>query len=155
MKKIGVLMVLAIAMLSVSAQADGRWGDMDVLEMGIFETEESTLKFPAAQDTNIDLLEVGNDRALAIGRGKDPIATNNLEIKKNQDSGKCGDNCCDPYTRIYNTTPRTPVLELESHDCKDCCIKVNVDQIKVGNREALAFGFAAAENNVKIVANQQ
>ena len=44
---------------------------------------------------------------------------------------------------------------MESHDCKDCCIKVNVDQIKVGNREALAFGYAAAENNVKICADQQ
>ena len=96
MKKIGVLMVLAIAMLSVSALADGRWGGKDVLEMGIFETEESTLKFPAAQDTNIDLLEVGNDRALAIGRGADPIATNNLEIKKTQDSGKC--QCCTATT---------------------------------------------------------
>jgi hypothetical protein len=156
MKKIGILMVLAIAMLSVSVLADGRWGGKDVLEMGIFETKESTLKFPAAQDTNIDLLEVGNDRALAIGRGKDPIATNNLEIKKNQDSGKCGD-CCDPYTKTYNTSPGTPVLELESHDCKDCCIKVNVDQIKVGDRNALAFGpgFEAATNNVKIVADQQ
>ena len=37
----------------------------------------------------------------------------------------------------------------------DSCIKVNVDQIKVGNREAMAFGFASATNNVKIVANQQ
>jgi len=153
MKKIGVLMVLAIAMLSVSALADGRWGGKDVLEMGIFETEESTLKFPAAQDTNIDLLEVGNDRALAIGRGADPIATNNLEIKKNQDSGKCGD-CCDPYVKTYN---EEGYLTMESHDCKDCCIKVNVDQIKVGDRSALAFGpgFEAATNNVKIVADQQ
>jgi len=151
MKKIGVLMVLAIAMLSVSALADGRWGGIDVLEMGIFETEESTLKFPAAQDTNIDLLEVGNDRALAIGRGKDPIATNNLEIKKNQDSGKCGD-CCDPWVKSEG-----PEGTVESHDCKDCCIKVNVDQIKVGDRNALAFGpgFEAATNNVKIVADQQ
>jgi len=151
MKKIGVLMALAIAMLSVSALADGRWGGKDVLEMGIFETEESTLKFPAAQDTNIDLLEVGNDRALAIGRGKDPIATNNLEIKKNQDSGKCGD-CCDPWVKSEG-----PEGTVESHDCKDCCIKVNVDQIKVGDRNALAFGpgFEAATNNVKIVADQR
>ena len=151
MKKIGILMVLAIAMLSVSALADGRWSGKDVLEMGIFETEESTLKFPAAQDTNIDLLEVGNDRALAIGRGADPIATNNLEIKKNQDSGKCGD-CCDPWVKSEG-----PEGTVESHDCKDCCIKVNVDQIKVGNRDALAFGpgFEAATNNVKIVADQR
>ena len=153
MKKIGVLMVLAIAMLSVSALADGRWGGMDVLEMGIFETEESTLKFPAAQDTNIDLLEVGNDRALAIGRGKDPIATNNLEIKKNQDSGEC--KCCEQIKSDPDTIEGGKG-GFDS-DCMDCCIKANVDQIKVGDRSALAFGpgFEAATNNVKIVADQQ
>jgi len=153
-------MVLAVAMLSVSALAgcDGE----GVLASGIFETEESSIRFPAGQDTNIDSLEVGNDKALAYGSifQKTPkaTATNNLEIKKNQDSGKCKsglDECCDPYTRIYNATPVPPVLELESHDCKDCCIKVNVDQIKVGNRNALSFGYASAANNVKIVANQE
>ena len=44
---------------------------------------------------------------------------------------------------------------IETIGCTDTCIKVNVDQIKVGNREAMAFGFASATNNVKIVANQQ
>jgi hypothetical protein len=156
-----IALVLAAAMLSVSALAgcDGE----GILASGIFETEESSIKFHAAQDTNIDSLEIGNDKALAYGSifQKTPkaTATNNLEIKKNQDSGKCKsgyEECCDPYTRIYNATPRpTPVLELESHDCKDCCIKVNVDQIKVGNRDALAFGYAAAENNVKICADQE
>ena len=65
------------------------------------------------------------------------IATNNLEIKKNQDSGAC--NCC------------------TSGDlsCQDCCLKVNLEQITVGNREAMAFGMAVATNNVKIVTNQQ
>ena len=155
-KNIGIAMVLALAMMSVSALAE--YDGADVLASGIFETEESSIKFPGAQDTNIDSLEVGNDKAFAYGsifmRTPKATATNNLEIKKNQDSGKCGD-CCNPYTRIYNTTPVPPVLELESQDCKDCCIKVNVDQIKVGNREALAFGYAAAENNVKICADQQ
>ena len=153
-------MVLAVAMLSVSALAG--YESEAVLTSGIFETEESSIKFPAAQDTNIDSLEIGNDKALAYGSifQKTPkaTATNNLEIKKNQDSGKCKsglDECCDPYTKIYNATPVPPVLELESHDCKDCCIKVNVDRIKVGNRNALTLGFAAAENNVKICTDQQ
>ena len=150
-------MVLAVAMLSVSALAgcDGE----GVLASGIFETEESSIKFPAGQDTNIDSLEVGNDKALAYGsifmRTPKATAVNNLEIKKNQDSGKCKsgyEECCDPWVMTYDPVTGEPTME--SHDCKDCCIKLNVDQIKVGNRDALAFGFAAAENNVKIVANQ-
>ena len=142
-------MVLAVAMLSVSALAgcDGE----GVLASGIFETEESSIEFPAAQDTNIDSLEVGNDKALAYGKIGLDSATNNLEIKKNQDSGKCGDNCCNPW--IKSEEPDGTVVE--STDCKDCCIKVNVDQIKVGNRNSLAFGYAAAENNVKICADQE
>jgi len=157
-------MVLAVAMLSVSALADrGDRGcdDKDIVEMGIFETEESMLKFPAGQDTNIDSLEVGNDKALAYGsifmRTPKATATNNLEIKKNQDSGDC--DCCDK-TEVGPEPPHdavtgNPLDPSVKSDCRDCCIKVNVDQIKVGNRDALAFGFAAAENNVKIVANQR
>ena len=160
MKKIGVLVVLAIAMLSVSALAEKDWhSEKDVLQMGIFETEESMLKFPAGQDTNIDSLEVGNDRALAQGsmitglfhRPIKATATNNLEIKKNQDSGEC--KCCEQIKSDAETIEgRKGGFD---SDCRDCCIKVNVDQIKVGNREALAFGFASATNNVKIVAHQQ
>ena len=130
MKKIGVLMVSAIAMLSVLAMSQDYGlagnGGVDILGTGIFETDGAAFRFPSMQDTNIDSLIVGNDRALAIGPGIDPIATNNLEIKKNQDSG---------------------VSETD--------IKVNIDQIKVGNREAMAFGLSEATNNVKIVANQQ
>ena len=144
MKKIGVLMALVVVMFSISALAiyDGKGcRSRDILEMGIFETEDSIFKFPAAQNTNIDLLEVGNDRALAIGRGVDPIATNNLKIKMNQDSGDC--ECCQALGSFY--------------PCKDCCTKVNIDQIKVGHRDALAFGpgFEVATNNVEIVTDQQ
>ena len=146
-------MVLAVAMLSVSALAG--CDSEAVMASGIFETEESSIKFPAAQDTNIDSLQVGNDKALAYGSlfQKTPkaTATNNLEIKKNQDSGACRATCCDPWVATDDGKGAT----MQSHDCKDCCIKVNVDQIKVGNRDALAFGFAAAENNVKICADQQ
>ena len=120
-------------------------GGVDILgkDGGIFETEGSAFKFPEFQDTNVDSLTVGNDKALAIGNlwgNIDPTATNNLEIKKNQDSGEC--TCCNGG--IDNASP-----------CQDCCIKVNLEQVKVGDREAMAFGFASATNNVKLVTNQQ
>ena len=136
-------------MLSVSALAG--CDSKDVLASGIFETGESSIKFPAAQDTNIDSLVVGNDKALAYGsifmKTPKATATNNLEIKKNQDSGAC--QCCkNELTSVEGQN------SLSTSDCTDCCIKVNVDQIKVGNRDALAFGSSAAENNVKICADQ-
>lgn len=137
--------MLAIAVLAVPVMAQGIAGNggVDILgeNGGIFETTGSAFRFPEYQDTNVDTLTVGNDKALAFGVPwhKAPVtfATNNLEIKKNQDSGAC--DCCSD----------------NSVSCQDCCIKVNIDQIKVGNRDALAFGFAASTNNVKIVANQQ
>jgi hypothetical protein len=130
----GVLLVLAIALLSVPVMAQGISGSggVDILGTngGIFETEGSAFRFPEVADTNFDSLTVGNDKALAIGSfwhsGPMTVATNNLEIKKNQDSGAC-----------------------------DSCLKVNVEQVTVGNRNALAFGSAAAVNNVKLVLNQQ
>jgi hypothetical protein len=138
-------LVLAIALLSVPVMGQGMSGrgSVDILGKngGIFETDGSAFRFPELTDTNVDSLTVGNDKALAIGsfwhRGPMAVATNNLEIKKNQDSGAC--ECC------------------SSGDvsCQDCCIKVNLEQINVGNRNAMAFGFAAATNNVKIVTNQQ
>ena len=153
-------MVLAIAMLSLPAMAQGNYGlagsgGVDILGTGIFETDGSLIRFPDFQDTNIDTLVVGNDKALAFGNiwQKTPIATatNNLEIKKNQDSGAC--ECCND--KVCNPPdPEDPNYGIPG-PCQDCCIKVNIDQINVGNREAMAFGFASATNNVKIVANQQ
>ena len=118
-------------------------GGVDVLGQngGIFETDGSAFRFPEFQDTNAGSVTVGNDKALAFGNAwqKSPatFATNNLEIKKNQDSGVC--TCCSSGNA----------------SCQDCCIKVNIDQIKIANRDALAFGFASATNNDKIVTNQQ
>ena len=138
-------MVLAIAMLYVPAMSQDYGlagnGGVDILGTGIFETDGVAFRFPSMQDTNIDSLDVGNDKALAFGNiwQKTPIATatNNLEIKKNQDSGECN-------RIIDNVSP-----------CQDCCIKVNLEQINVGNREAIAFGPASAANYIKIVTNQQ
>jgi hypothetical protein len=136
-------MALALALLSVPVIAsmdDSFFGNTD--GAGIFDTEISSMSFPAFQDTNADNLVVGNDKAIAFGTiwqtgFRSPKATNNLEIKKNQDSGEC-EACQD-----FNGT------------CTDSCIKVNLESIKVGDRDAMAFGFATATNNVKIVTNQQ
>jgi hypothetical protein len=143
-----MVLAVAVTMLTVHVMAQGTsgYGGVDVLgkEGGIFETEGSAFSFPEFQDTNIDTVTVGNDRALAFGNiwQKNPgaTATNNLEIKKNQDSGEC--TCCNGG--IDNASP-----------CHDCCIKVNMEQVNVGNREAMAFGSATATNNIKVVVNQQ
>ena len=136
-------LALALATLSIPVMAQGFSGEgsVDILgrDGGIFETEGSAFMFPEFTDVNFDSLTVGNDRALAIGPGIDPIATNNLEIKKNQDSGECA--CCQALD--------------SSLPCKDCCIKVNLEKIIVGNRDAIAYGLSEATNNVKIVTNQQ
>ncbi len=105
-------------------------------------------------DRNFDSLEVGSDSAIAMNSFMGPklktLATNNLEIKKNQDSGDCPDDCCDPWIKSVG-----PDGTVESHDCKDCCTKYNRDTIKVGSRGAIAFGSASATNNVKVVAEQK
>jgi hypothetical protein len=144
----------------------GNGKGVDILGQGIFETGGSAFKTPANADTNFDSLEVGNDRAQAIGafawgapggwavNGGAVSATNDLEIKKNQNSGDCA--CCQALD------PSCP--------CQDCCIKYNVEQIKVGSRSAQALGAGAgpgfwawannqggvvASNTVKIVTNQE
>lgn len=141
---------------SASVGTDG----VDILGQGIFETEGSAFKFPVSADTNFDSVKVGNDNAFAVGIGvgffpfADNVgatARNNLEIKKNQDSGDCA--CCQALD--------------SSCPCQDCCTKYNVEQIEVGSRNAMAIGVGAAvgpfasnngavaENNIKIVTNQE
>jgi hypothetical protein len=143
--KISALMVVAIALLSVPAlgqqSAVAGEGGVDILGDAIFEAEGSVFRFDTGQDTNFDSIAVGNDKALAFGWYAKDFATaqNNLEIKKNQDSGTC--ECCSDEAALVG--------------CVDCCVTVNLEQIKVGNRDAMAFGFATAQNNVKIVTNQQ
>jgi hypothetical protein len=167
-KRVEVLLVVVTAILTVPimAQNDGLagGGSVAILGTGIFETEGSALKFPDAQDTNIDLLTVGNDRALAIGHGRDPIAANNLLIKKNQDSGEC--KCCDRIIDKEENRGSEGCSSCSSaakgvrapknvSPCHDCCIKLNLEDITVGNRDAMAFGSSSADNYVKIVTNQQ
>ncbi len=144
-------MVLVLALLSTSIIVQGMddsfgiagSGGVDILGDGIFETDISGIRFPSFQDTNIDSLDVGNDKAMSFGTpwqgGHIATATNNLEIKKNQDSGECV--LCENELTL---------------GCDDnCTTKVNIETIKVGNRDAMAFGFASATNNIKIVTNQQ
>jgi hypothetical protein len=143
-------LALAIAILSIPviAQDYGLAGSdsVDILGTGIFETDGSLIRFPEAQDTNVDTLVVGNDKALAFGNiwQKTPvaIATNNLEIKKNQDSGKC--------SRIRGS-PQYKGKTI----CQNSGIKVNLEQVNLGNRDATTFGYACAANNIKITTNQQ
>jgi len=140
---------MAFITVPVMAQnAMGSNGGVDILGDGIFETDGSAFQFPVFSDTNFDSVDVGNDKATAFGtywawnnQYGPANAVNNLEIKKNQDSGDC-DSCCSA------DSSETCAV------CQDACLKANIEQIKVGNREVMAFGFANAANNVKIVTNQ-
>ncbi|VVB68818.1 Uncharacterised protein [uncultured archaeon] len=125
-------------------------GGTDILGDGIFETNGDAISFPVIADTNVDSVQIGNDKSTAFGMGdgfpfgprNGPArAQNNLEIKKNQRSGNCSP--CETYDEEGYYT-----------GCTDACLTVNIEHIKVGNREALAFGSASATNNIKIVSNQ-
>jgi hypothetical protein len=154
--------VLAMALAAFAAPALAQSamigsGGVDILGQGIFETGAGAFKFPAAVNANYDSIDVGNDMARAIGAGVGPgigllganagtvSATNHLKIKKNQDTG-------------------------DAQTCTSCSPKYNIEQVKVGNRNALAigagvgrtiFGVAlnaggvSATNDVEIVTNQQ
>jgi hypothetical protein len=134
-----MIVALVMAMVAVPAMAQ----NVDLMSQGMFQTGDSAFKFPIVTDTNFDNVVVGNDYARAFGYGGNwPFgngpanAQNNLEIMKNQNVGACA-NCC----------PDCGV-------CSDACTTVNIEQIKVGDRKAQAFGFASAENNIKIITNQ-
>jgi len=126
---------LAIVAVPVMAQGAFDGKGTDILGNGIFESSDG-LKFPEAalSDVNFDSITVGNDRANAYGfEGFFPFesnpakATNNLEVKKNQQVG--------------------PLLNNSS-------VIVNIDQVHIGDRSAQAYGNAEAVNNVKLVLNQ-
>jgi len=141
-------LAIAILPIPVIAQDYGLAGSdgVDILGTGIFETDGSLIRFPEAQDTNVDTLVVGDGKTLAFGNiwQKTPvaIATNNLEIKKNQDSGK--------FCRIRGS-PQYKGKTI----CQNNGIKVNLEQVNLGNRDATTFGHAFAANNIKITTNQQ
>lgn len=127
----------------------------------VLESDGASIIFPEPADSNYNFLTIGNDKAFAFGPKIDPIATNNLEIKTSQDSGDC--RCCNSsYKRIpiyVNSTMQSMQSNqnspFEISTCQDCCIKMNIDRIKAGDRTAIAFGFSEATNNQKIAADQQ
>jgi hypothetical protein len=139
---------MALAAFAAPVMAQGAMvgnGGVDILGKGIFESDGSAFQFPVFADTNFGSVTLGNDKALAFGMGNGwpwtfvngpANAQNNVEVKKNQDSGPC-DSCCSDCGK-----------------CQDACNKINTDTIKVGNTEAMAFGFASATNNIKVVSNQ-
>lgn len=148
-EKVAIIAILALAIVAVPAMANdaSAFKGTDILGNGIFESSDG-LKFPEGSvltDTNFDSITVGNDNARAIGwEGMFPFfnkpakATNNLEIKKNQQVGP--GQCCQA---LDNSCP-----------CQDCTITTNIDNVRVGDRNANAFGNAEAVNNVKLVLNQ-
>ncbi|HNX39750.1 MAG TPA: hypothetical protein PKK11_04140 [Methanothrix sp.] len=168
-EKVAIFFVLAMAMAAFAVPAMAQSGmigsgGVDILGTGIFETGNNAFKFPQGTDINFDSIKVGNDRALAIGGTAQfaggfssnlaaVTAQNNLKIKKNQDVGECA--CCQTGDA--------------ANPCKDCCVQYNVEQIDVGNRNAMALGLSLqgafpfsrntastlAQNNVEIVTNQQ
>jgi len=87
--------------------------------------------------TNRDTMDIGKEESLAFTASffnKDAArATNDLEIKKNQDSGNCS-GC--------------------PESCSNACVKLNREQIWVGDRDASAHGSGDSENHVKLVSNQ-
>ena len=69
-----MLFVLAMALAAFAAPALAQTamigsGGVDILGQGIFETGAGAFKFPAAVNANYDSIDVGNDRARAIGVG--------------------------------------------------------------------------------------
>jgi hypothetical protein len=153
-EKVAIIAILALAIVAIPGMAgssSSMMGGTDVLGNGIFESSDG-LKFPdgvlagsTLSDVNFDTIRVGNDNANAYGfegffpfESRPARATNNLEVKKNQQVGPS--DCCQA---LSNSCP-----------CQDCSITTNIDNVVVGNRNAQAYGNAEAENNVKLVLNQ-
>lgn len=151
MKKIGIVIVLAMALFAVPALAQTIAGNggVDVLAQGIFEADGSGIQIPADTSANLDGVMVGNDRALAFGtpwgfNDPTPVAHNDLEIKKNQQTD------ASVLSKLVNQH-QDP--DKGTTDITQMAL-INAEQVKVGNREALAFGSGSATNSVKIVTNQ-
>jgi hypothetical protein len=142
MKKIEIVIALAVALFTVPAMAQNTIigsDSVDILLQGIFEAEGSIAKIPIGESANLDSLIVGDDRALAFGNtwgfsSAKANAMNNLDITKSQ---QAGNTLVDLAGFQYNTSP-----------------VINAERIKVGNRQALAFGPANAVNNIKITTSQ-
>jgi hypothetical protein len=144
-----LLIVPVLGQDVMSGSATGGNDGVDMLGAGIFESNGNAFQISLGDaDVNFDSITVGNDKATSFGQNwgwphsyGPANAVNNVEIKKNQDSGACA-SCCGGEA----TTG--------CEQCADACLKTNIEQIKLGNRDAMAFGFSNAANNMKIVTNQ-
>jgi hypothetical protein len=153
-EKVAIIAILALAIVAIpgmASESSAMMSGTDVLGNGIFESSDG-LKFPdgvlsgtTLSDVNFDSITVGNDRSDAYGFegffpffGPKAKAENNLEVKKNQQVGP--GQCCQA---ISNSCP-----------CQDCSITTNIDNVRVADRTANAYGNAEAVNNVKLVLNQ-
>lgn len=142
MKKIGIVIVLAATLFVVPALG---LIDDNLVSAGLYQSDGTSLRFPQVNNVNFDSITSGNDNALAFGpewgfkSSIPPKATNNLEITKAQKAGTSGTSSIDPNYgfQINNSTT------------------INIEQIKLGNRQALAFGSAVATNNIKITVAQE
>ena len=126
-------MVLAIAasfVIPALAMAEIYCGEEEILGEAMFEGM-SEMKFPAGQDTNIDMLSVGNDKALAFGsiwgRGIDPKAEITWRSRRTRILAHAIAAAI-PMPQSDNTSPCAV--------CQDACTKVNIESIKVGNRDS-------------------
>lgn len=146
-------MIILLAMACITVPAVGIGGfdtgksSVDSMGGGISESEPISCRFPIANSTNFDSMIVGNDKAVASGNywdsgifGNQAKAENNLEISKNQLS--------DNRTCCFNGTSANGT-------CSPCSPLINLEQIRVGNRKAFAYGSAVSANNIKITTNQE
>jgi hypothetical protein len=148
-KKLGIIVVLVLASFAVPALgisgATMGASNVNILSGGVFENGSKGSNVSLGQPINFDSVSVGNDVATAFGNywdqsifGHQAKAENNVEIKKNQTSGPSI--CCN----VSSTTL-----------CRECAPQVNIEQIRLGDRKAFAYGNAEASNNIKIVTNQE
>jgi len=147
--------VVAIAYPAVADKEKGGCGGWSS-PLGDAMFMSGDIKFPAGQDGNYGQVNVGNDKAIStMGAwrfGADPVATNNLNIEKIQKSlGECK-SCCEGS----EADGGAPTVEFgesphECAACKNACSLINLEQINVGSREAIALGpSTSATNNVNI-----
>jgi|GEM_PF-3092940 len=93
-------------------------------------------------DKSSSSIQMGKSNTNAIGVigkpssvfGRQAVAANNIEIKKNQDAGGC-----------------TPC----QNNCRDACTKVDLDMIKIRDRSSSAWGSSDATSSVRIITNQE
>jgi hypothetical protein len=149
-------MVIALAAIAVPAVTAGGGCKEGVLGEAQFQTGD--ISFPAGQDANYDQLNVGNDKAIAVMGawgfwGWDPVAKNNLNIEKVQKSLQECKSCCEAEEHGHGDISAAwfGASPDKCSECANACSLINVEQVNVGSRTAIASGpHTLAENNINI-----